>query len=447
MANVKFYPYRKKGECKVYLRLKIGTQKDFRLSTGLTIKDANDWNPRTNYPKTTGKNANGAENKNLKRALESLYKAIDNYILTIEKDESLSIRDIRSIDIKQVIDRFNNLEPLMEQDFLIGYAEHFTKQLHNKTYTRNGVQHRYTQNTINKYANFTKVLRRYQEYLGKEIKLIDVNETFGYDFLDYLTEIEERSVNTKGRFIKRLKTIVKDAESNGIKVDPDYNKLKGFEDETIVTFLNFNEIDRIIEKEMPSERLEIAKDWFIISLFTSQRISDLHRFTKNNIQTIQGGRFISFKQFKTGKPIEVPIHYRVEEVLKKYKGNFPPKFTENEQSQRSMLSTLIKEVCKLSGITYVVDGRYNGVKGRYPKYQLISNHTGRRSFACNFYNLPNWSIQEVMNITGHDNTVNFYKYIDKTDRTLSINARSKFDQMEQEDKERRKVKLTIVKGA
>lgn len=441
MANIRFYPYQKKGECKVYLRLKIGTVKDFRLSSGFTIQDASNWSDKTNFPTTSH-----AENKKLKNRLKELESKIDKYLLEIEQDEKKSIRDTQSKDIKNLIQKFHNLEPLTNKDLLIGYSEYFTKLLYNGTYTKNGVQFKYSQMTINKYDNFTNVLQEYQKHIGRIIKITDIDEDFGNDFMNYLTEIKARSINTKGRYLKRLKTIVKHAESNGIKVNPNYNKLKGFEDETIVTYLTFEEIDQIIEKEMPTKRLEIAKDWFIISLFTAQRISDLHRFTKNNIQTIQGGRYIALKQFKTAKSIEVPIHYKIEIVLKKYNDKFPPKFSENEQSNRSTLSTLIKEVCRLSGLREKVIGRYNGVKGTYPKYQLISNHTGRRSFACNFYNLPNWSIQEIMNITGHESSKNFYKYIDKTDRTLSINARRKFDQMEQEDLAKKSPQLSVVRN-
>lgn len=440
IPNIKFYPSKNKGECKVYLRLKLGTIKDIRLSTGQSIIDATKWNTRTNLP-----NESTASNKKLKKNLQQLEDLIRNHIDSIEKDVSKSIRELDGKQIKKIVQEFNNLEPLTDRDLLVNYANWYCKDLGKRTYKRNDVQYRFKQNTIDKYLNFTNVLKNYQEYLGKEIKLNDVDEVFANDFLDYLTDVEPKSINTKGRYIKRLKTVVKDAQLKGCKVNPRYALIKGFQDENIVTFLTFDEIDNIIEKDMPTERLEVAKDWFIIACYTAQRISDLHRFSKKNIQTIQGGRYISAKQFKTNKNIEIPIHYKVEAVLNKYGDNFPPKFTDNEQSQRSMLSTLIKEVCRISGIREKEYGRFNGVKGIYPKYKLVSNHTGRRSFACNFYNLPNWSVQEIMNITGHDNEKNFLTYIDKSDPTLSRNARNKFDEMERMDKER-KPKMEIVKS-
>jgi integrase len=439
MANIKFYPHKGTGSSKVYLRLNIGREKDFRLSTGLTIQNAKDWNHTTNLPKE-----NTPQNKKLKNRLNDLSKELDRFIDDIEKDETKGLLDIESKHIKSIIQKFNNLEPIKEKEFLVPYSKWFSEDLKKRTYIRNNVKLYYKQNTVEKYLNFSKILEKYQKHKGHKLKIKEVNTRFAADFLDYMTDIEKKSINTKGRYIKRLKTIVRDSQLNGCKVDPDYMNIKGFQDENIVTYLTFEEIDQIIKKEMPNERLQIAKDWFIISCYTAQRISDLHRFTKNNIQTIDGGKYIVLKQFKTGKNIEIPIHYKVDEVLRRYENDFPPKFTENEQSQRSTLSTLIKEVCRISGLREKVQGRYNGKKGLFPKHKLISNHTGRRSFACNFYNLGNWSTQEIMNITGHVNERNFLTYIDKSDPTLSRIARAKFDAMEQEDQRKQEPRLKVV---
>lgn len=442
MANIKFYPYRNTGNCKVYLRLNIGSKQDFRLSSGLTIVNAKDWNKKTNLP-----TEKLAHNKKLKSRLLELKNTITNFIYDIEKDVDKSTLEIQSKDIKALIQKFNNLEPVTDKELLIPYSKWYCKDLKARTYLKNNVKYKYKQNTIDKYLYFIKILENYQKHKKTILKLKDVNEAFADDFLTYLTIDNPKSINTKGRYIKRLKTIVRDAQLNNCIVDPEYLNIKGFQDESIVTYLTFDEIDSIIKKEMPTERLAVAKDWFIIACYTAQRVSDLHRFTKKNIQTIDGGLYIVTKQFKTGKNIEIPIHYKVKDVLKKYGYDFPPKFSENEHSQRSILSSLIKTVCNRSGIREKIEGRYNGKKGIYHKYKLVSNHTGRRSFACNFYNLGTWSTQEIMNITGHENEKNFYAYIDKSDRTLSKIARGKFDEMEQKDKEKNKPQLKIVKNA
>ena len=336
MANIKFYPYRNTGNCKVYLRLNIGSKQDFRLSSGLSIQNAKEWNKKTDLP--TEKQAH---NKKLKERLNDLKTIIVDYIDDIEKDENKSLLDIQSKDIKSIIQKFNNLEPITDKELLLPYTAWYCNDLKTRTYLKNNVKFKYKQNTIDKYLNFKKVLKEYQEHRGTTIKLRDINEAFADDFLNYLTTDKPKSINTKGRYIKRLKTIVRDAQLNKCIVDPEYLNIKGFQDESIVTYLTFDEIDLIINKEMLTERLAIAKDWFIIACYTAQRVSDLHRFTKRNIQTIDGGLYIVTKQFKTGKNIEIPVHYKVKDVLEKYGNDFPPKFTENEQSQRSILSSLI----------------------------------------------------------------------------------------------------------
>ena len=184
---------------------------------------------------------------------------------------------------------------------------------------------------------------------------------------------------------------------------------------------------------MPTPRMELAKEWMIIGCFTAQRISDLYRLESSMIVYENNIPFIYLKQYKTEKKVKIPVHYKVEEILKKYNLSFPPNFSSNEKSNRTMLSGLIKEVCKISGINEVVRGRLNGAIGNYPKYQLISNHTLRRSFASNFYGMEGWNTPMVMEITGHSTEKNFYKYVDKDNFTLSEKAALNFAKMKHEE--------------
>ena len=51
-----------------------------------------------------------------------------------------------------------------------------------------------------------------------------------------------------------------------------------------------------------------------------------------------------------------------------------------------------------------------------------------------------------MNITGHETEKNFLAYIDKSDPTLSRNARNKFDEMERTDKKTEQPQLSLIKN-
>ncbi|MBU2948046.1 tyrosine-type recombinase/integrase [Zobellia uliginosa] len=422
MASIKFYPHLKRGESKIYIRLSLKRGQDFRLSTGLTIKDAQNWNFNKNLPKP-----NSDDNKKLSNSLKDLESHLDTKLYDVERDKMISLNDITSRWVKkEMLDFFN--ETVEEvNDLLIPYAYSYAEGLKSKTFQRNGRRKNYTDNTISKYLNFAKQLENFQSHRRISFKIKDVDDNFVEQFLEYLTEEKNLAVNTKGRYIKRLKSIIADAEINGQKTNPKYKTIKGFEDETVVTFLTLDELDTIIETTMNDSQLEIAKDWLIIGCFTGQRISDLFRMNKNMITNYERRKYISFSQFKTGKKVMIPIHYHVQDIIDKYKGNFPPNLYKNEKSNRTQLSGLMKTVCRNAGIKDNVKGRYNGVIGIYPKYKLIQNHTCRRSFASNFYGKEGWTTPMIMEITGHMTEKNFLKYIDKDQFFLSQKAAENFD--------------------
>ena len=80
---------------------------------------------------------------------------------------------------------------------------------------------------------------------------------------------------------------------------------------------------------------------------------------------------------------------------------------------------LIKEVGKEVGFTDKMEGDLMNPKtkrkerGVYEKWQLISSHTCRRSFATNLY-LMNFPTLSIMKITGHTTEASFLKYIKVT---------------------------------
>lgn len=86
----------------------------------------------------------------------------------------------------------------------------------------------------------------------------------------------------------------------------------------------------------------------------------------------------------------------------------------------------IKEVCKLSKLTEKVQGgkqleTENGIRkvtGVYPKWELVTSHIGRRSFATNFYgNIPT---TYLIYITGHSSEAMFLNYIGKSNKDLAM---------------------------
>ena len=75
----------------------------------------------------------------------------------------------------------------------------------------------------------------------------------------------------------------------------------------------------------------------------------------------------------------------------------------------------IKEICKIAGIDELVNGFKNNPKTRRkeivtaPKYEFITSHIMRRSFASNYYGKIETPL--LMNITGHSKESTFLTYI------------------------------------
>ena len=79
----------------------------------------------------------------------------------------------------------------------------------------------------------------------------------------------------------------------------------------------------------------------------------------------------------------------------------------------------VKQIGKIIGLTQPIEGTLMNPKTRrkekgvYEKWQLISSHTCRRSFATNLY-LMNFPTLSIMKITGHTTEASFLKYIKVT---------------------------------
>jgi integrase len=287
-----------------------------------------------------------------------------------------------------------------------------------------------TEQTIKNYSVIKQLLTRYQATNNKILLIKDVNEDFKDNFENYCLA-NNYAPNTTTRALRSIKTICKDAMYRGIEVSiqldnikPKYKKVKNI-------YLSFDELEKIekIEKSKLTESLENAKDWLIISCYTGQRVSDFMRFTDEMIRIEDGKTLIEFTQKKTGKLMTVPLHKKVLELLDKRNGKFPRAISDQRYNE------YIKEVCELAKINNKIKGskstetetdskEYRKKEGTFKKWELVSSHIGRRSFATNFYGeIPT---TYLIYITGHSTEVMFLNYIGKSNKDLALEIANYF---------------------
>lgn len=296
-------------------------------------------------------------------------------------------------------------------------------------------------NTQKAYKVNASFMLRYQKHLGKELQVSDIDGNFKDAFVKYCRDNGYPESTLKGQ-LQRLKAVCNYAEQRGEVISNQVKNLsKGIKKQpTQSVFLTTSEIDDIIALELDDKSLDVARDWLVVSCYIGQRSVSLLKLTNENIDIKTNT--IRLQQVKTKANVVLPILKPVEAILEKYNGNFPDRFSDNVYQNYSRYNTLIKDVCKLAGITEMVKGRVTAVVDRTkkvkgvdipvesrkntivekPKYNFVTSHIGRKSFATNFYDkIP---LQTLMQCTGHLTESSFLIYINRN-RAIDTNALNK----------------------
>lgn len=262
-----------------------------------------------------------------------------------------------------------------------------------------------------KYKTIKNKVEIMEKAFNKTILIKDVNENFKDVFYKYYKE-NNYYTNTIQKELTFIKTFCRHARSNGLETSTQLDSLILQKAKVEKIYLTFNELEQIEKAELNSEALQNARKWLIISCYTGQRVSDFLRFTKDMIRVEDGINLIEFTQKKTGKRMSLALHPEVIEILKNNNGNFPYSISDQRYNE------YIKEVCRISGInTKIQGGKNNPITNRkehgiYPKWELVSSHIGRRSYATNFYSKIPTSL--LISATGHCSEAMFLEYIGKT---------------------------------
>ena len=270
--------------------------------------------------------------------------------------------------------------------------------------------------------NYKNTLRRYKDFI-EDNSLKDAFTIFDEDFQskfdDYLLNEQELAMNTIVSSHSQLKTMLKRAYEKGLLRDPAFLHWTSKTINFTHVYLNDKEINSFYELILTPEirkenkigkesHIEESKDLFIISARTGLRFSDLRHLGSATWDMSEGKETLTILIQKTNRELSLPLHKQVIEIYEKYKGVLPLPVDKSKYNEH------VRLCAKLAGITENI-ATFEWEKGRpvmkdHKKYELISSHTGRRSFATNLY-LVCKSPHYVMNLTGHQTEESFKRYI------------------------------------
>lgn len=283
--------------------------------------------------------------------------------------------------------------------------------------------------SIQVYKNCLGHLQGYSQAKKKILEFETISEEWKNDFLSYLfTQNNLEGQNYSDSYINKilgtLRTFLKDAFKRGVIQHDIAGKVKlsiqKREAENI--YLTEKEIKHLFSLEGLPERLEKVRDSFIIGCLTGLRFSDYTTIQPQNIQEVEhGGRIVPclvMTTKKTKQKVVLPVvNPMLVSILEKYEMKAPPAISNQK------LNKYLKELGKVAGLNQKIEvneyraGQHSSKT--VEKWELISTHTARRSFATNAFK-RGMAVSDIMKFTGHTTVASFMKYIKVTSEERAV---------------------------
>lgn len=425
--KVRFFVKYNVSPSTIYIRVYHSKEFDQTAKTGLVVsKDA--------FSNTYQKVKTKANLKN-KDAINNKLDGLKKHLLDCYNDTVMNDGYFYKGWLKEKVNKYFNRVTSTEKHkkYLTDWAKYY-----NETETINkdtGLP--LAKGTLKKYNTGLNCLLSFEKHLGKAILLRSVDYSLYKDFVNYSLNVEGYTRNTTGVNIKTLKMWINEANKRGF-CNVDLSDFKAMTNETKDVYLTEIEINQIFNHNFSDNlRLSNTRDLLIIGVRTGLRVSD---FMRLNIADIKNG-FLEVKTQKTGKTVVIPMHAQIQAIIKRNGGNLPKGISDQKFNQ------YIKEVCAKAQINKVVEGGKQNPEtkrkeyGQFPKHDLITSHTCRRSFASNLYGKIDNTV--IMGITGHRTEKEFLKYIKITPKQHAESLKKYWDSLpsnNQETAPMRKVK-------
>lgn len=384
-----------------------------KYSTGEKI-NPDYWNFKTQRPKTK---------KELAKLTKELVRDLDSITFKLNEYQSAAKRYFENLTFNSEQPTPEKLKELFDYDFrpepqperkektvdLNAYITQYIKDIKSGArLTTNG--QRFKPNTFKNFDSFQTKFDDYQKDKRKRLNFEHITIDFYASFTEYFTR-KDYKLNTIGRHIKTLKTLMRAAREEGHHQNNeiDRKQFRVFRTETDSVYLTEKELEQLRTVDLSdSPQDEIIRDVFLVGCYTAQRFSDYHRLNETHIKTLQNGaKTIELHQTKTGEKVTIPVKPELLEILTKY--NFTLPKTHEQKVNKGIKDIAAKAKIEEQISIEQIKGGLK-VKTTVPKHRLITTHTARRTGATLMY-LAGIPTIAAMKITGHRSEKQFLQYI------------------------------------
>lgn len=242
-----------------------------------------------------------------------------------------------------------------------------------------------------KYPGRIKPLNIFRDILGHPPTWKDITDDNLRDFKEALDAAY--SPNSVRTICAEVNSVIRDnAESKDIPSMSYARILRAKKLVSQAVFLTDGEIQRLHLYQPRTAKRRHIKRIFMLECLCGARLSDCVRLTPDNISA--DGRTLTYVSQKTSHEVTVPVHPWLRQYL------VPSSPAEPHAVAVSSYNEGIRFFCRALGIDTPVKIFQAGRERTGPKWQFVSSHTGRRSFATNL-SLKNVPLEQIAIMMGH----------------------------------------------
>ncbi|MFH6767520.1 tyrosine-type recombinase/integrase [Gaetbulibacter aquiaggeris] len=411
----------------IQLHFSYGTKKRFRYSTGHRIQNIKNWDTGKMRIKHVVEELDW---NHINKDLDKLEDHIEDFYFGLLLDEREKVNNDILTELCDIFFEKKKANEEQQKLDLLPFFKWFIENYKANPLMTTGKPLK--AGTAKTYNNAYNLLKLFNDEVYR-VNYDTINNNFYQQFLNWFYK-NNYSTNYIGTQIKILKTILNAGLELGQHTSQEHKRkyFKKPSEEVNNIFLNQEELNKIFNLDLTNvapikvptnsliltaKKLDLARDLFLISANTSLRVSDFNRLKPSNIIEIDDKQYIKIITEKMQKPVTIPINSMVKSILDKRDGNPPERMPEQH------INYALKEIGRLAKINSkeTITRTMGGEKKSETKfkYELITNHTGRRSFCTNAYYSKMPTI-DIMAISGHSNEKVFYNYIKVNDLQKAI---------------------------
>ena len=321
MSNAKFYLKDKNSNNETLILMFFNyNNKVFKYSTKTSIEPKN-WNNNTCRVKQQSSHS---------LELNKQITKIEESIMSIYHRMNTNDRVINNKILKEQLDITLNRQD--KEDFF-SYMKLYIEQ-----------KNELRETTKRDYLQTYDTLKEFERNTAYLVSFETITLDFYNRFQNYMIKDLKHSINTFGKRIKTIKSIMSYATEIGINKNLEYQK-KSFKVLSVKAsriYLTKEEINKLNELNL-SGSLAKTRDAFVLMCYLGLRFSDYIKINQNNISN----GFLDITMHKTNERVSIPIHPYALDIIEGYNYILP-------QLSNTKLNKQIKTVCKYAEIDEIV---------------------------------------------------------------------------------------------